>query len=124
MKELSALREAHATLTAEREEARTWLTAEPETEREMALCDHNPTTGLGKLAAGMKRARDCWAARAERVRHECAELHAERAALRTLIKSLRRGNCWCEAGIGNPMVAGRHTEACEDAQKAVAHRPT
>jgi hypothetical protein len=36
------------------------------------------------------------------------------------IKGLRRGDCFCEAGIDNPMMGGRHSEACLKAQAAIA----
>ena len=43
-------------------------------------------------------------------------LHHEIVRLRALILSLKRGSCWCEMGIGNPMMRGAHTEACRQAQ--------
>jgi hypothetical protein len=33
-------------------------------------------------------------------------------ALRRLLILLRRGECWCEVGIGNPALRGVHTDAC------------
>lgn len=36
----------------------------------------------------------------------------EREALRDALTSLKRGDCWCEAGIGNPNMADRHSPAC------------
>ena len=41
----------------------------------------------------------------------------EVAKLRRILRALRRGDCYCEAGIGNPMMPG-HTEACIAAQEA------
>lgn len=43
--------------------------------------------------------------------------------IETLVEVLlgvRRGDCWCETGIGNPMMQGRHTKACKRAQTIVA----
>lgn len=37
-----------------------------------------------------------------------------------VIKGLRRGSCFCEAGIDSPIMQGRHTEACIKAQAAIA----
>ena len=36
------------------------------------------------------------------------------------LKGLRRGSCFCECGIDNPMMRGRHTAACIAAQSAIA----
>jgi len=33
-----------------------------------------------------------------------------------IIELLKRGECWCQKGIGNPMYQ-EHTEACKKAQK-------
>ena len=38
-----------------------------------------------------------------------------------VVRSLRRGSCWCEMAIGNPMVRG-HSSACLAAQKWLAER--
>jgi hypothetical protein len=38
--------------------------------------------------------------------------------LKTL-NGLKRGSCWCEAGIDNPMMAGRHSADCLAAQVAI-----
>lgn len=35
-----------------------------------------------------------------------------------IIASLKRGTCWCEMGIGNPMV-NSHSDACKAAAEAV-----
>lgn len=37
--------------------------------------------------------------------------HDEIVRLRALVLLLKRGSCWCEAGIGT------HTEACRQAQR-------
>lgn len=29
-----------------------------------------------------------------------------------VLRDLKRGDCWCEVAIGNPMLQGRHTQAC------------
>lgn len=29
-----------------------------------------------------------------------------------LLNGLMRGDCWCECGIDNPMMGGRHSNAC------------
>jgi len=34
----------------------------------------------------------------------------------TVIRGLRRGSCWCEMGIGNPMVS-QHTRTCLEASR-------
>lgn len=38
--------------------------------------------------------------------------------LRRALVGLKRGSCFCEAGIGNPMVS-THTRACREAQAAL-----
>lgn len=38
--------------------------------------------------------------------------------LRAVIGLLKRGSCWCELGIGNPMVRG-HSDACRRAREAL-----
>ena len=41
------------------------------------------------------------------------------AELLTVLKALKRGDCWCEMGIGNPMMS-RHSPGCLSAQAAIA----
>ena len=41
------------------------------------------------------------------------------AELLAVLKALQRGSCWCEMGIGNPMMS-RHSQACLAAQAAIA----
>jgi hypothetical protein len=36
-----------------------------------------------------------------------------------LLKRLKRNDCWCEMGIGNPMYSG-HTKVCKDVQGFLA----
>jgi hypothetical protein len=38
--------------------------------------------------------------------------------LKEIIRGLKRGDCWCEMGIGNPMVSS-HSPQCIAAQKAI-----
>jgi hypothetical protein len=39
--------------------------------------------------------------------------------LREIIAGLKTGSCWCQAGIDNPMMAGRHSAICLAAQKVM-----
>lgn len=42
-----------------------------------------------------------------------------------VLELLRRGSCWCEVAIGNPMYKGKHTEGCKKAtfeQKHLYHK--
>jgi hypothetical protein len=49
----------------------------------------------------------------------CPECSFDRVvALETLIIKLKRGRCWCERSIGNPMVT-EHTEACIEATELI-----
>lgn len=49
---------------------------------------------------------------------------AETGRLREALLNLKRGACWCEVGIGNPMVRGVHSNACQRALDVVgASRP-
>ena len=46
------------------------------------------------------------------------------SAVRELVKVLRllkRGDCWCEVGIGNPMLRGKHTQQCLIAQELLVY---
>jgi hypothetical protein len=46
-----------------------------------------------------------------------AELAAPRLdALEKALWGMKRGSCWCEAGIGNPMYGG-HTDSCKAARQ-------
>lgn len=51
-----------------------------------------------------------------------AYMQPERAMTQRLAKameSLKRGSCFCELAVGNPMVS-RHTSACIEATQAIA----
>ena len=39
------------------------------------------------------------------------------------LRGLHRGSCFCEVGIGNPMMRGEHSHACVDARAALAPTP-
>lgn len=39
-----------------------------------------------------------------------------------LLLSLKRGSCWCEMGIGNPMVTS-HSQACQDVARHLSKCP-
>lgn len=39
--------------------------------------------------------------------------------LTNLMNELKRGTCWCEAGIDNPVVQGKHSETCLKIQKII-----
>lgn len=51
-------------------------------------------------------------------RRMLGERQAEVARLRAALAGLRRGDCWCEFGIGNPMLS-RCLPACETAREAL-----
>lgn len=36
------------------------------------------------------------------------------------LHALKRGDCWCEAGVGNPMMQGRHSAACDRVRTLLA----
>lgn len=55
----------------------------------------------------------------DKMEEERDTLSAESDSLLAALKGLEAGGCWCEAGIGNPMMAGRHSEACEAAKDAI-----
>lgn len=38
--------------------------------------------------------------------------------LERLVLGLRRGSCWCEDGIDNPMMQGEHSALCQEIQAA------
>jgi hypothetical protein len=40
--------------------------------------------------------------------------------LEEALKGLRRGDCFCEAGIDNPMMGGKHSEECLRAKSALS----
>lgn len=50
---------------------------------------------------------------------ECAR--ADCVKLRQILLGLKRGSCWCEAGIGNP-IATKHSAACVSAMAFFADR--
>lgn len=41
---------------------------------------------------------------------------AQSDLLKTALIGLKRGDCWCEVGIGNPMLRGKHLQPCLFAQ--------
>lgn len=49
-----------------------------------------------------------------------AALAERERRLREALVGLKRGHCWCEAGIGNPMMHGGHTVGC-DTTRALLH---
>ncbi|HUU20929.1 MAG TPA: hypothetical protein VM389_00205 [Phycisphaerae bacterium] len=40
--------------------------------------------------------------------------------LLAVIEGLKRGSCWCEAAVDNPMMGGKHSRACKAARAAMA----
>lgn len=44
------------------------------------------------------------------------DLEFDNADLRMALELLKRGSCWCEMAIGNPMVKN-HSEGCKLAQR-------
>ena len=44
---------------------------------------------------------------------------AGRSEVLALVMRLKCGSCWCEVGIGNPMMQGRHSDACLEVQRLV-----
>jgi len=50
--------------------------------------------------------------------------HDESAArikeLEEALRGLKRGDCFCECGINNPMMGGKHSDACLQAQAALS----
>lgn len=50
-------------------------------------------------------------------------LDAANALIGDLARALwqmRQGSCWCSVGIGNPMMGGRHSDACDLARMVFA----
>ena len=45
---------------------------------------------------------------------------AEITSAAAVIQALKRGTCWCEAGIDNPNAAGKHSVACFAARTYLA----
>jgi hypothetical protein len=43
-------------------------------------------------------------------------LENENKSLREALADLKRGDCWCEVAIGNPMCRGEHSSGCKKAQ--------
>lgn len=52
--------------------------------------------------------------------HANAQLIAAAPDLLEALKGLIRGSCFCECGIDNPMMRGKHSSACIAAQAAIA----
>lgn len=48
------------------------------------------------------------------------EFRNQRDELVMALFQLKRGDCWCEAGIGNPMMKGGHSYDCNFAKQALA----
>lgn len=44
---------------------------------------------------------------------------ADRDQLRAALTALKKGSCWCDVAIGNPMYQGEHTKGCLLAQKVM-----
>ncbi len=88
------------------------LAAAKKTEGEQS---HN-CPGKCDKAAAAEKAKE-WAEHAlteERMRREKFEVEARLAE--KVVDNLRRGSCWCEVAIGNPMMKG-HTWTCLAAQE-------
>ncbi len=43
---------------------------------------------------------------------------AERDKLKALLRAKKTGSCWCQVGIGNPMLRD-HTDACKAIRRAL-----
>lgn len=52
---------------------------------------------------------------------ELLEANATINKLRAVLRRLKRGDCWCEMAVGNPMVSS-HDEACLEAQRLLAEK--
>ena len=39
--------------------------------------------------------------------------------MRKALKGLKRGECFCECGLDNPMMAGAHSKECQAARAAI-----
>lgn len=47
------------------------------------------------------------------------ELRKQRDELIIALSQLKRGDCWCESGIGNPMMKGGHSYDCNFAKQTL-----
>jgi hypothetical protein len=45
------------------------------------------------------------------------ELKAKNKHLIELLRKNKTGDCWCQCGIGNPMMNGNHSKLCIEIQK-------
>jgi hypothetical protein len=67
---------------------------------------------------------DCEMARLNGYDDGKAQAEAETQALREALDGLMCGDCWCEAGIGNPMMHGQHSPQCLEVQRLTASSAT
>jgi len=51
---------------------------------------------------------------------EIGQLRAVRDQLADALRAVRRGGCWCECGVGNPMMGGVCADKCRQARAALA----
>lgn len=47
------------------------------------------------------------------------KMRKQRDELVIALSQLKRGDCWCEAGIGNPMMQGGHSYDCNFAKQVI-----
>lgn len=45
------------------------------------------------------------------------EAHEDLCKAIQLIQRLKRGKCWCEAGVDNPMMNGKHSATCLEVKR-------
>jgi hypothetical protein len=50
---------------------------------------------------------------------ECDHLREQVRVLREALEGVKNSNCWCERGVGNPMVT-THSPSCQNATMALA----
>lgn len=90
-----------------------------------ALCDaviegRWDTLMLNELATAYLRVtdeRDRHLSNCEEMARTCRNRIGEVYRLRNLIANLKRGSCWCEMGVDNPMV-NTHSHVCKEAAVA------
>lgn len=46
------------------------------------------------------------------LREQVCIIGEDNVRLRSAISGLKTGSCWCDVGIGNPMMRGRHSLGC------------
>jgi hypothetical protein len=49
--------------------------------------------------------------------NKCKCVYCREKRLRDLLKRNKTGDCWCECGIDNPMVGGKHSALCLEIKK-------